>query len=66
MAWKLKASMIWLVIVCVLWVCGFFLLTLPEPGNRELVQTVGEILGEVSGVLLVLGLIVLFTRPKAQ
>jgi hypothetical protein len=64
--WKLIASVIWLAILCVLWVCGFLLLTLPEPGNRELAGAVGEILGGVCGVLSVFGLIVVFTRPKAQ
>jgi len=64
MTWKFKASMVWLAILCALWTCGFFLLTSLDAGNRELASRVGEVLGEMSGVLLAIGLIVVFTRPK--
>jgi hypothetical protein len=64
--WKVKASATWLVMICAFWMAGFFLLTRLEPGNREFAATAGEIVGQWSGVLFVVGVIVIVTRPRAS
>jgi hypothetical protein len=64
--WKIKTSAIWLVMICAFWTITFFLLTRLEPGDRGFAAMIGEIMGQCSGVLFVVGLIVIFTRPREK
>ena len=72
LAWKAKAAVLWLFIVCALWLAGYFFLMLlllptdPIGGGAELGRRVGQVLGFPCGFFLITGWIFIFTRPSIK